>query len=148
MTNRDGVDCKRAGKLVRATSSKRTPKGCTRAAPGRRRPRATIRSPSRSNDPLRAAADRYTATTTGCGPISVRSARHHLYVDFPPVLAGVINRNPCNNDSRQGSKRDRALRPTLRRGGIVLTARIWLGHSVLCFRFCAGPVASRHSPVH
>src|SRR5262245_63518684 len=58
-------------------------------------------------------ASDFTAVATDCVAISVRSARHHLHVHFPPLLAGVINRNPRNDEGREQEQRDGALSPSL-----------------------------------
>ena len=58
--------------------------------------------------------------------------RHHSHVHFPPLLAGVINRNPRDDEGREQEQRNGALSPTLRAGGnVALIAWIWVGHSVL-----------------
>jgi len=61
-----------------------------------------------------------------------QSVRHHSHVHFPPLLAGVINRNPRDDEGREQEQRNGALSPTLRAGGnVALIAWIWVGHSVL-----------------
>ena len=61
-----------------------------------------------------------------------QSVHHHPHVHFPPLLAGIINRNPRDEEGREQEQRNGTLNPTLRAGGdVALIAWIRLGHSVL-----------------
>src|SRR5215472_7255422 len=61
-----------------------------------------------------------------------QSVHHHPHVHFPPLLAGIINRNPRDDEGREQEQRNGTLNPTLRAGGdVALIAWIRLGHSVL-----------------
>jgi len=48
-----------------------------------------------------------------------QSVHHHPHVHFPPLLAGIINRNPRDDEGREQEQRNGTLNPTFRAGGDV-----------------------------